>query len=138
MRFGTDLVLSVGCAVLVSAGLILTIPRLGTIVVEMLVGMLFIGWGLVARVRANRSSGRSTLAAGAPWGSFGRYEALLFVSAIVVAVCAAGTLRRIGWSEGSIAILALVLFAAGILLKRRCAWLVGKVRRNKEVEETWR
>jgi len=46
-----DVLMSAGCSTFVSAALILVIPRVGIILLEILLGLFFIGCVLAARVR---------------------------------------------------------------------------------------
>jgi hypothetical protein len=127
-----DLLLSIGCTTFVSSALILVIPRPGTIGLEILVSLLLTGWALVARARLKRGF-RMPANAGEERKLLDRYDALLFIGVIAVRFALAAGLRRAGWSEGSISILPLILFAIGILLKRRLVALRIRHKEDREV-----
>jgi len=46
-----DVLMSAGCSTFVSAALVLVIPRVGIILLEILLGLFFIGCALAARSR---------------------------------------------------------------------------------------
>jgi len=130
-----DLMMSAGCSTFVSGALILVIPRFGTLLLEILLGLFFIGCALMARARLRR------LAVGmadterprnktSRW--FDRYDALIIAAVIVVQGSAAGLLRKAGWSESTLDILPLTLFAAGILLKPRLLEFLERRRKAKK------
>jgi hypothetical protein len=127
-----DLLLTIGCTTFVSSALILVIPRTGTIALEILVSLLLTGWALLARVRLKRRC-RASAEACDKQRLFDRYDALLFIGVIAVRLSMAGVLRRAGWSEGSVGILPLILFAIGIVLKRRLVALRIRSKEDREV-----
>jgi hypothetical protein len=55
----------------------------------------------------------------------------MILAVILVQTSAAGSLRRAGLSEGTVGILPLFLFAAGILLKPRAVEFIEARRKNK-------
>jgi len=117
-----DVMMSAGCSTFVSAALILVIPRFGTLLLEILLGLFFIGCALMARARLRRLPvGREDaerLRNKTPrW--LDRYDVLMIAAVIAVQSSAAGLLRKAGWSQSTLDILSLTLFAAGILLKPR-------------------
>lgn len=117
-----DVLMSAGCSTFFSAALILVIPRFGILLLEILLGLFFIGCALVARTRLRRralakDSSTTPKNARARW--FDRYDVLMIVAVIVVQTCTAGLLRKAGLSEGTVDTLPLILFAGGILLKPR-------------------
>ena len=117
-----DVLMSAGCSTFVSASLIFVVPRFGILLLEILLGLFFIGCALMARRRLRRRAlGRDGSAmpktAKARW--FDRYDVLMIVAVIVVQTCTAGLLRKLGLSEGTVDTLPLILFAGGILLKPR-------------------
>jgi hypothetical protein len=57
----------------------------------------------------------------------------MILAVILVQTGAAGSLRRAGLSEGTVGILPLFLFAAGILLKPRAVEFMEAQRKNKQV-----
>jgi hypothetical protein len=118
-----DVLMSAGCSTFVSAALILVIPRVGIVLLEVLLGLFFICCALAARARL-RAQSRSQLREGTEvptnakkW--FDRYDAFMILTVMVVYACLAGLLRHSGLSEGTMGILSLILFAVGILLKPR-------------------
>jgi 4-hydroxybenzoate polyprenyltransferase len=130
-----DVMMSAGCSTFVSAALILVIPRFGTLLPEILLGLFFIGCALMARARLRRLAvGRED--AERPRNKtprwFDRYDVLMIAAVIVVQTSAAGLLRKAGWSEGTLDILPLTLFAAGILLKPRILEFLERRRKAKQ------
>lgn len=51
-----DLLMSAGCSTFVSAALILAMPRLGIVMLEILLGLFLIGCALAARTRLRRKA----------------------------------------------------------------------------------
>jgi hypothetical protein len=131
-----DVLMSAGCSTFVSAGLILVIPRIGIVLLEVLLGLLFIGCALAARARL-RAQARSRLKEGpdgatnakAKW--FDRYDVLMIITVIVVYASLSGLLRHTSLSEGTIGIFPLVLFAVGILLKPRAVQFIESRRQGR-------
>lgn len=130
-----DVLMSAGCSTFVSAALILVIPRVGIVLLEVLLGLFFICCALAARARL-RAQSRSQLREGTEvptnakkW--FDRYDALMILTVMVVYACLAGLLRHSGLSEGTMGILPLVLFAVGILLKPRAVQLIEGRRQSR-------
>ena len=131
-----DLLMSAGCCTFVSAALIVVIPRLGILLLELLLGLFFIGCALVARKRLRRqarSKDGSDKAKDARTRRLDRYDVFMILAVILVQTSAAGSLRRAGLSEGTVGILPLFLFAAGILLKPRAVEFMEAQRKNKQV-----
>jgi hypothetical protein len=129
-----DVLMSAGCSTFVSASLILVIPRFGVLLLEILLGLFFIGCALIARRRLRRRGlGKDGSAmpknAKARW--FGRYDVLMIVIVILVQTCTAGLLRKAGLSEGTVDMLPLILFAGGILLKPRAMEFLDGRRKTK-------
>ena len=94
-----DVLMSAGCSTFVSAALILVIPRVGIVLLEILLGVFFIGCALVARVRL-RILARSKVKEG-PEGStnakakwFDRYDVLMILAVIVIYSSVSGLLRH--------------------------------------------
>ena len=115
-----DVLMSAGCSTFVSAALILVIPRFGIAMIEILVGLFLMGCGFAARARLRRGERPAASAsrwAGAKW--FDRYDLAMLLSVIVVQAVVAGSLRRLGWSEGMVRMFPLILLGTGILLKPR-------------------
>jgi hypothetical protein len=131
-----DVLMSAGCSTFVSAALILVIPRFGVLLLEILFGLFFIGCALMARTRVRRrvpgtEGPKKSSNAKAKW--FDRYDVLMILAVVVVQTAAAGLLRKAGWSEGTVSILPLMMFAAGILLKPRVVEFVGRRRKTQPV-----
>ena len=134
-----DVLMSAGCSTFVSAALILVIPRVGIILLEILLGLFFIGCALAARARL-RIQARSEVKEG-PEGStnakakwFDRYDVLMILTVIVIYSSVSGLLRHAGLSEGTVGILPLILFAAGILLKPRAVRFIERRRKDRKAE----
>ena len=130
-----DVLMSAGCSTFVSASLILVIPRFGILLLEILLGLFFIGCALIARKRLRRRAlgkdGSATSKnARARW--FDRYDVLMIVAVVGVQACTAGLLRKAGLSEGTVDTLPLILFAGGILLKpRTMEFLEGRKKKKQ-------
>ena len=134
-----DVLMSAGCSTFVSAALILVIPRVGIVLLELLLGLFFIGCALAARARL-RIQARSQVKEGpgsstnakAKW--FDRYDVLMILTVIVIYSSMSGLLRHAGLSEGTVGILPLILFAAGILLKPRAVQFIERRRKDRKDE----
>ena len=63
---------------------------------------------------------------------FDRYDVFMILAVIVVQTSTAGLLRNAGLAEGTVGILPLVLFAAGILLKPRAVEFIEGRRKAKQ------
>ncbi len=113
-----DVLMSAGCSTFVSAALILVIPRVGIILLEILLGLFFIGCALAARARL-RIQARSQVMEGP--GS----------STNAKANSVSRLLRGAGLSDGTVGILPLILFAAGILLKPRAVQFIERRRKDR-------
>jgi ATP/ADP translocase len=61
---------------------------------------------------------------------FDRYDVLMILAVIAVQTATGGLLRKAGWSEGTVSILPLIMFAAGILLKPRVVEFVERRRKT--------
>jgi len=134
-----DVLMSAGCSTFVSAALILVIPRVGIIVLEILLGLFFIGCALAARARLRIQAGsqvkkgpEGSTNAKAKW--FDRYDVLMILAVIVIYSSLSGLLRGTGVSEGTVGILPLILFAAGILLKPRAVQFIERRRKNRTTD----
>ena len=99
-----DVLMSAGCSTFVSAALILVIPRVGIVLLEILLGLFFIGCALAARARL-RIQARSQVKEG-PEGStnakakwFDRYDVLMILIVIVIYSSVSRLLRGAGLSE---------------------------------------
>ena len=93
-----DVLMSAGCSTFVSAALILVIPRVGIVLLEILLGLFFIGCALAARARL-RIQARSQVKEG-PEGStnakakwFDRYDVLMILTVIAIYSSVSGLLR---------------------------------------------
>ena len=132
-----DVLMSAGCSTFVSAALILIIPRVGVLLLEILFGLFFIGCALMARARIRRrvlgkEGSKTSGDAKAKW--FDKYDVLMILAVIAVQIAAGGLLRKAGWSEGTVGILPLIMFAAGILLKPRVVELVERRRKTQPAD----
>ena len=130
-----DVLMSAGCSTFVSAALILVIPRVGVLLLEILFGLFFIGCALMARARIRRRVlGKAKASSDAKANWFDRYDVLMILAVIAVQTAAGGLLRKAGWSEGTVSILPLIMFAAGILLKPRVVELVEHRRKTQPAD----
>jgi hypothetical protein len=132
---GADVLMSSGCSTFVSASLILVVPRFGILLLEILLGLFFIGCALIARRRLRRRAlgvdGSATPKnAKARW--FDKYDVFMIGAVILVQTCAAGLLRKAGLSEGTVDTLPLILFAGGILLKPRAMEFLEGRKKTKQ------
>ncbi|MGB9458704.1 MAG: hypothetical protein WCB12_21830 [Bryobacteraceae bacterium] len=130
-----DLLMSAGCSTFVSAALIVVIPRLGILLLEILFGLFFIGCALVARKRLRRQARAkdgSDKATDVRTRRLDRYDLFMILAVILVQTSTAGSLRKAGLSEGTVGILPLFLFAAGILLKPRAVGFMEARQKNKQ------
>ena len=128
-----DVLMSAGCSAFVSAALILVIPRFGIAMLEILIGLFLMGCAFAARARLRRGAQPAASAsrrAGAKW--FDRYDLAMILTVIVVQAMFGGSLRRLGWSEGTIRMFPLILLATGILLKARLSRAIERRARKKE------
>jgi hypothetical protein len=131
-----DVLMSAGCSTFVSAALILVIPRVGIVLLEILLGLFFICCALVARARL-RAHARAQLKEGpdgvtnarAKW--FDGYDVFMILTVIAIYASLSGLLRHTGLSEGTMGIFPLVLFALGILLKPRAVQLLESRRQRR-------
>ena len=130
-----DLLMSAGCCTFVSAALIVVIPRLGILLLEILLGLFFIGCALVARKRLRRQARAQDgfgKAKDARTRRLDKYDVFMILAVILVQTSTTGSLRRAGLSEGTVGILPLFLFAAGILLKPRAVEFIEGRRKTKQ------
>jgi hypothetical protein len=131
-----DVLVSAGCSTLVSASAILIVPRVGIMLLEMLVGLLFIGCAVVARFRLRRArsaeeSLEQTTGSRPRIRSFDRYDLVLIAMAILTYVALPMLLGRTGLSPGTIHLLPLMLLGLGILLKPRMRQFVTLINTRK-------
>jgi hypothetical protein len=130
-----DVLMSAGCSTFVSAALILVIPRFGILLLEILLGLFFIGCALMARKRLRRQAlgqDSSDKSKDARTRRFDRYDVLMILAVVVVQTSTAGLLRKAGLAEGTVGILPLFLFATGILLKPRAVEFIEGRRKTKQ------
>ena len=131
-----DVLMSAGCSTFVSAALILVIPRVGIILLEILLGLFFIGCALASRARLRIQARSQVKEEGAEDSTkakakrFDRYDVLMILTVIVFYSSISGLLRHAGLSEGTLGILPLVLFAAGILVKPRAVQFIDRRRKD--------
>ena len=131
-----DVLMSAGFSTIVSVALILVIPRVGIVLLVLLLGLFFIGCGLAARVRLRiharsqvKAESKGPTNAKGKW--FDRYDALMILTVIVIYASLSKLLRHAGLSEGTIGILPLILFAVGIILKPRIVQLTESRRKDR-------
>lgn len=131
-----DLLMSAGCSTFVAASLIMVLPRVGTVLVEILLGMFLIGCAIVARARFKRKAqSKAGLArvdlSRRKW--LDRYDLLALVAVVAFQSVLDGLLRRFGWSEGARRVFPLVLLGFAILLKPRLMESVHRWGKSKDV-----
>ena len=106
----------------VCSALLLITPRLGILLIELLLGLFLIGCAFVSRLGLNKAAGAVTRDnCGGEKGVhrsrfFDRWDLFIVLAVILLQSGIAGALRRAGWSEGAIRMLPLVLLAMGVLL----------------------
>jgi hypothetical protein len=129
-----DTLMRVGLSTLASTFLIVLAPRVGTILLEIFVGILLVIRAFVVRARSRRATqlclefrGRSGLAAGLRGSRIrflDRYELLLIIAVILSYGSVSGFLRAWRLPEGLVRILPLVTFGIGLVAKPRILrWL---------------
>ena len=129
-----DVLMSAGCSTFVTAALIMVLPRVGTVLLEVLLGMFLIGCALIARARIKRKAQLSQVAAlvepsRRSWCD--RYDVVALLVVVVIQSVFDGLLHRLGWSEGTRRIFPLVLLAFAILLKPRLMESAQRRRQSK-------
>jgi hypothetical protein len=132
-----DVLMSAGCSTLVSAAAILIVPRVGTILLEMLVGIVFIGYAVFARFRIRRKRNteemlEKTTGTRPRIASFDRYDLLLIAMGMLTYIVLPVLLRKTGLSLRTIHILPLVILGLGILLKPRMRQFVTLINTRKD------
>lgn len=133
-----DLLMSAGCSTFVTAALIMVLPRVGTVLLEILLGMFLVGCALVARARIKRkaqSNGMTATVASSPRRWFDRYDVLALLAVVVIQSVLDGPLHRLGLSEGTRRIFPLVLLAFAILLKPRLMESLQRRRQSRQLIE---
>jgi hypothetical protein len=120
-----DTLMRVGLSMLVSTFLIVLAPQIGTILLEVFVGLLLVIRAFVLRARFRRASqlcleirGRSALRA-CRIRVLDRYELLLIIAVILTYGSISGFLRARGLPDGLVRILPLVMFGIGLFAKPR-------------------
>ena len=126
--------MSAGCSTFVSAAVILVIPRFGIAMLEILVGLFLMGCAFAARARLRKEALKQprTEATERRMKRLDRYDLAMILTIIIVQTVVAGSLRRLGWSEGTIRMFPLILLAAGILLKPRLLRAIERRAPRKE------
>jgi hypothetical protein len=114
-----DMLVAAAGGVLASALLLLLVPRIGTLFLEILVGLVMLGRALVAR-RRERAAAQLCLAS--PMVNTrlrlpDRYELVLIIIVILGYGAIASVLRSVKTPEIFIRTVPLLLFAAGLLTK---------------------
>ncbi len=130
-----DLLMSAGCSTFVSAALILVIPRFGIALIEILIGLFLIGCAFVARARLRERVRIQPGDTRAKW--LDRYDIAMVVAVIMIQAGVAGSLRRLGWSEGTVQIFPLILLATAIILKPRLMnALEHRTQKNRHISDS--
>ena len=101
-----DILMSAGCSTFVSAALVLVMPRVGIVLLEILLGLFFIGCAVAARSRLRGRGGACEASEDTGIGQtrtrwFDRYDSLLIAAVIVIYSCVSGLLRKAGLSVGT-------------------------------------
>lgn len=132
-----DVLMSAGVSTFVCASLVLITPRLGVAFVEILLGLFLIGCAFISRKRLSRANAelegesangeKNSLRA----RFIDRYDLVIVLAVVLFQITITGSLRRAGWSEGSVRILPLVLFGIGILLKPPLLERISKGKRDR-------
>jgi hypothetical protein len=129
-----DLLMSAGCSTFMSAALILAMPRVGIVILEVLLGLFLIGCALVARARLRRKATgeaeRLSSKSGRRW--FDRYDALIIAAVILGQSGLDPVLRHLGLSEGTRRIVPLVLLGIAILLKPRLVEIAERRKKRRQ------
>src|SRR5664280_89429 len=132
-----DTLMRVGLTTLASTFLIVLAPRVGTILLEIFVGILLVIRAFVLRARSRRATQlclefrrRSGLAAGLRRSRIrflDRYELLFIIAVILCYGSVTGFLRAWRLPEGLVRILPLVTFGIGLVAKPRILrWLASR------------
>jgi hypothetical protein len=132
-----DVLMSTGWSTVVSATAILVIPRIGIILLEMLVGLFFIGCAVATRFRLRRNRNAEEILEGTAGSrprirSFDRYDLLLIATGILTYMVLPALLRKTGLSLGTTRILPLLFLGLGILLKQRLLQFVTLFKTRKD------
>jgi hypothetical protein len=132
-----DVLMSAGCSTLVSAAATLIVPRVGIILLEMLVGILLIGCAVFARFRLRRrrhakESLEQTTGSRQRVRSFDRYDLVLIAMAILTYVGLPMLPARTGLYPKTIHLLPLLLLGLGILFKPRMRQFVTLINTRKD------
>jgi hypothetical protein len=132
-----DMLMSAGLSTFVCSALLLITPRLGILLIEILLGLFLIGCAFVSRLRLNKAAGAATRdKCGGEKGVhrsrfFDRCDLFIVLAVILLQRGIAAPLRKAGWSEGTIRMLPLVLLAIAVLLKPRFLEFVGQRRKYR-------
>jgi hypothetical protein len=132
-----DVLMSAGCSTLVSASAIIIVPRIGIILLEILVGLLCICYAVLARFRLRRKLYAEEILAQTTGSRprirrFDRYDLLLIATAILTYMVLPVLLRKTGLSLGTMHILPLLLLGLGILFKPRLLQFVTLFKTRKD------
>jgi hypothetical protein len=131
-----DLLMSAGCSTFVAASLVVVLPRVGTVLMEILLGMFLIGCAIVARARIRRKVQLNGMAAAIDKSGrkgLDRYDVLALLGVVVIQSVLDGLLHRLGWSEGTRRVVPLMLLGFAILLKPRLMESARRRRQSKQV-----
>jgi hypothetical protein len=127
-----DMLMSAGLSTFGCSALLLITPRLGILLIEILLGLFLIGCAFVSRLRLNKAAGAVTREKGVHGSRFfDRCDLFIVLAVILLQRGIAAPLRKAGWSEGTIRMLPLVLLAIAVLLKPRFLEFVGQRRKYR-------
>lgn len=130
-----DTLMRVGLSTLASTFLIVLAPQIGTILLEIFVGLLLIVRAFVLRARWRRASQLCLEFRGGSGFWFGtgrirfldRYELLLIIAVILTYGSISGFLRARGLPDGLVRIPPLVMFGIGLFAKPRIlGWMANR------------
>jgi hypothetical protein len=129
-----DVLMSAGCSTFISASLIVVLPRIGIVLLEILLGTFLIGCAIAARARLKRKANSNEAVitrASSRLKWFDRYDVIVLLTVVVIQAVLDGLLRRLGWSEGTRRVFPLTLLGFAILLKPRLLERVQRLRKSQ-------
>lgn len=132
-----DTLIMVGLSTLASTFLIVLAPQVGTILLEILVGLLLVLRAFVLRARGRRASQLCLEFRGGSGSAVGlrgsrirfldRYELLLIIAVILTYGSISGFFRARGLPDGLVRIIPLVMFGIGLFAKPRIlSWIANR------------
>jgi hypothetical protein len=129
-----DVLMSAGCSTFISASLIVVLPRIGIVLLEILLGTFLIGCAIAARARLKRKANSNEAVitrASSRLKWFDRYDVIVLLTVVVMQAVLDGLLRRLGWSEGTRRVFPLILLGFAILLKPRLLERIERLRKSQ-------